>query len=196
LVHVEGSDDAQLEQDATGEGDWTVVCSAPCDRRLSTAFDYRINGAGLKASGRFSLHGAPGSRETIRVAPASSGWFVVGVIAAPVGGIVAYVGIFLVAFGTFGYTTTQGGTTTQQGPSAGVAAAGWTMIAVGGVLGIGGLVALMTNWRSGAREETGSPAPAPVGDSWRLPGPTWREVAGPYRVWPTATTVPVLSLPF
>jgi len=80
---------ARLEQDTTGDDDWGTACSAPCDKQLSTAYWYRIAGGGLRTSSQFSLHGEAGARKTLRVSPASTGWFIAGVVAAPVGGVVA-----------------------------------------------------------------------------------------------------------
>jgi hypothetical protein len=195
-VHVEGADGARLEQDTTGDGDWTAICDAPCDRSLPAGFDYRVAGGGLRASGRVTLQGTPGARETLHVTPASSGWFVAGVTGMAIGGGTAYVGLFLGIFGSFGYTKTSGGTSTYVGPSPGLATAGWTMVAAGGVVALGGLALTLSNVRSGVTQDLdgGAPPSEPTGNaSPQAATPAAGERAAMENLFPAAVTAPIVA---
>jgi hypothetical protein len=201
-VHIEGSDDAQLEQDTSGQDDWAVVCSAPCDKQLSTGYWYRISGGGIRASKQFALQGTPGQRETLTVSPASKGWFIVGVVAVPVGAIVAYFGLIFGLVGSaasWATESTANGTQTTQAP-AGLAATGWTMFALGAVAAVGGLVLTIANWKTGVSQDIGggkaasTASAAPASDAWtRLPTPMWRETPPEQAAVPPAVAFPVLS---
>jgi hypothetical protein len=186
-VHIEGADGALLEQDTTGDGDWRPVCTAPCDRPLSIAYGYRVAGGGLRGSSRFSLRGRPGARETLVVSPASKGWFIVGVVAAPVGGVVAYAGLFAGIFGSLGYTSRDANGTQRHAPSAPLATAGWTMVGVGGAVGVAGVVLIWSNWKTGVAQEIGTePTGAPGSRE------SSRTVAPLDAALPMAPTVPLV----
>lgn len=194
-VHIEGPDDVQLEQDTTGQDDWAVVCSGTCDRSLSTAYWYRVSGGGIKASSQFSLHGQPGSKVTLNVSPASKGWFIAGLIAIPVGGIIAYIGLVLGVVGSAASdaSSTAGSNQAFRG-SSDVAATGWTMLAVGGLAAVGGLVLTISNWKTGVTQDLAAKTPTPSSDAaLRLPTPTWREPGVEARTLPPAWSMPVLS---
>jgi len=203
-VHIEGSDDANLEQDTTGQDDWAVVCNAPCDRQVSTAFWYRINGGGMKASKQFSLQGTPGQHETIRVTPASSGWFVAGVIAMPVGGVVAIYGLLFALVGSLTSSVSSSCTGSSSGNCTGsnnstqvgnnIAAVGWTMVVVGLGLGITGIVVVVNNWKTGATQELGDAKASALNSAWKqVPMPTWQEATPLTRALPPAIAAPIFS---
>lgn len=193
-IRIEGSDDAELQQDVTGDGDWQVVCEAPCNKAFSTSFDYRIKGPGIRASNPFALHAEPGGTETLHVNPASSQSFGWGVVAAAVGGAVAYVGFFVGIFGSFGYTSRDNGQTVSHPPDPGLASAGWTMLGVGGAAAAGGLVLLLSNRRTGVVQQGGTDASP--SEALRAPSPTWHEVSSVERTVPAALTFPVLGTTF
>jgi hypothetical protein len=196
-VHIEGSDDAQLEQDTTGNDDWSIVCAAPCDRQVSTAYWYRITGGGIKSSSQFTLKGPIGAHETLTVSPASKGWFIAGVIAVPVGGLVAYIGLILGLAGSLGAsetTTTNGMTSSTQTAkvSDGVAATGWTMLAVGGIAAVGGLILAISNWKTYVNQDSGVQAAA-LNEVLKMPAPTWREASPEQRAVPPTLALPVFT---
>jgi hypothetical protein len=198
-VHIEGSDDATLEQDTTGNDDWAAVCTAPCDRQVSTAYWYRIAGGGIKASSQFTLRGPIGAHETLTVSPASKGWFIAGIVAVPVGGLVAYVGLIVGLAGSLGQAASQSngsngstGNTQASNVSGGVAAVGWTMLAVGGIAAIGGLVLAISNWKTSVQQDAGAQTAA-LNEAWRLPAPTWREASPEQRATPPAPALPVFT---
>lgn len=197
-VHIEGSDDAVLEYDPTNNDNWAPVCTAPCDRQVSTAYWYRIAGNGVRASSHFMLQGPIGAHETLTVAQASNGKFIAGVVLAPVGGIVAYVGLVLGVFGTIAansHTTTpnaDGTTTTNTVIPPGVAAAGWTMFGVGAAAGIAGLVIAIFNWKTSVTQNTGVQTAA-LNEVWKMPAPTWREPSPEQRAAPPPLAAPIFT---
>ena len=201
-VHLEGSEGASLEQDTTGNDDWAIVCTEPCDRQVSTAYWYRIGGGGIKASSQFALHGQPGAHETLTVSGASKGWFIAGVAAVPVGGLVAYIGLLVGVFGSLASSVSNsslgpsGASTSNNGQtvSSGVAATGWTMLAVGGIAMVAGAVVAIANWKSGVSQDVSGEKAAQLPDAWRpLAGPTWREASPEQRALPAVNGVRVLS---
>jgi hypothetical protein len=187
LVHVDGPDNARLEQDTTNAGNWTEVCSAPCDIQLPVAADYRIAG-GVRQSRVFNLPGHHGEKVTLTVSAATTGGFVVGVVLTAVGGPVALVGLFvggiasLVAAGSQGQPGLQG--------AQNVAAVGWTMFGVGAAGLIGGIVLVVTNSRTGVQTDVGRPPPEP---SLLRDSPAWHPSALGPRVLPAVVTVPVVG---
>ena len=92
MVHIDGPEDTQLEQDVSHEEHWQTVCTAPCDLKLPIGPDYRVTGPGIKASGVFGLEYQNGLREIVTVNGASKSWFVLGIVSTAVGGAAALIG--------------------------------------------------------------------------------------------------------
>jgi len=186
LVHIDGPEDARLEQDASDSNEWVTVCSAPCDRPLSTAGSYRFTGSGMKTSTPFPLHGQAGSRVTLQVSPASTGWFITGIVFIPVGGLTALVGFFVGLVGSLASTFDSGAN--------GLAVAGWTTAAIGAGAATAGIVLTVTNIKTGVQQDVEAPRSASLRDAWKLvPSPTWREASPEQRALPPAPGVPVFS---
>jgi hypothetical protein len=190
-VHLDASDDVRLQQDRTNDDDWVTVCSAPCDIQLPTAYYYRVAGGGLKASGEFTLHAQPGERETLDVHGASKGWFVLGVVAIPVGLLVGYIGLIVGAFGTLVSTASSasGQPSSAANNAAGV---GWTMFGIGLVAAAGGLILVIANWKTSVSQDIGARTGLLLPDSWkRLP--TWREATPEQKALPQVMGIPIVS---
>jgi hypothetical protein len=162
---------------------------------VSTAYWYRIAGGGMKASSQFSLRGQPGQHETITVSPASKGWFVVGVIAMPVGGVVALYGLLFGLAGSLGSSVSNSTGDTQGAQAAnGIAAVGWTMAVVGLGLVVGGLVITVNNWKTGASQDIGAAKAALLEEAWKqIPVPTWQEASPVQRALPPAVGAPLFT---
>ncbi len=192
-VHLEGPDEARLEQDTTGQGDWQQVCSPPCNIQLPTGLDYRIQGGNIKASQVFHLTGNQGDHVTVNVNAGSKAWFVIGIVITPIGAIVALVGFFTGLIGSLGAatasSTTYGSSTTTQTNWNSVAAGGWTTFAIGAAALVGGIVLIVTNSKTTTSQEvSGGPSP----DAW-LRAPVWREASPEQRAMPQVTGVPLWS---
>jgi hypothetical protein len=195
-VHIEGTEDARLQQDTTGNDDWRTVCTAPCDKQLPTAYWYRIVGNGIKTSKEFSLEAPTGGHETITVNGANKTWFIIGVIAMPVGGIVAYIGLLVGLVGSIGSTTsTAVGDTQSKQISDSTAATGWTMLGIGAAAAVGGLILTIANWRTGVSQDVaGQQTGSLQSDAWRrVPSPTWKDASPEQKALPPAVAFPVWS---
>jgi hypothetical protein len=139
LLHVEAPVGVVVQQDVTNSDNWQTVCTAPCDKLLSTAFAYRVSGAGIRASSDFTL-GPPGSSERLVIDPASKGAYVLGVLGMGVGAVLAYVGLIVAALST--------GDDDGGNGSGGSASGGLIMMGVGAVAAVGGLVLALTNGKT------------------------------------------------
>jgi hypothetical protein len=160
-VHLEGSETAELQQDAIGDHKrWITVCSAPCDKAVPSAFSYRIGGEGIRNSRVFSLHPTSGNRETIDVDEGSKAGFVLGIVGASVGSMALVTGLLVVLINSVTDSLDGGGTPDRSGQEVGFAFIG---VGLAGV--IGGAVAIATNARTKLAE-----GPAAQGASLLPPG--------------------------
>lgn len=188
-VHIEGSDEARLQQDTTGNGDWRQVCSAPCDIQLPNDKDYRITGGGMKASRVFNLAGHRGDHETVTVSPGSKGWFVMGIVLLPLGGVTMFFGLI---FGLIGSVAEAAG---DQGAS-GLASGGWTAFAIGTAALVGGIVLVVSNAKTGVSQDV---ATAQTGlllrsEAWNsVPRPTWKEASPLDKAMPPVVGMPLFT---
>ena len=192
LVHVDGAEDAQLEQDATHEDHWQVVCSAPCDTRLPVGPDYRVSGPGIRTSGIFGLDFQSGKNETITVSAASKPWFVIGIVSTAAGGAAAVVGA-LVGLGASlaSRVDTDSGDTAGAQHEDGVAAAGWTVAGVGALAIVAGIILIVTNAKTRTTQDLARMAtPERVASAWQRV-PAWKD-AGSEPRWMFA---PALGMP-
>lgn len=96
LVHLEGSDDARLEQ-RTPDG-WDSVCAAPCDQAVPIRGRYRIGGSGVRPSSAFSLHATDGQRVVLHAETGSSAGLTGGLVMLSAGTLAAvFGGLVLIA---------------------------------------------------------------------------------------------------
>jgi hypothetical protein len=186
-VHLEAPDGARLQVLDDG---WQDVCTAPCDRPLPLEKEYRISGSGIKDSSSFGIRAQNGQHVTITVNAASTGWFIFGAIAAPVGLVVGYLGLIIGVVATAADSVSG----PQTGPAAGVAATGWTMFGVGVVMVVGGIVLLVTNWKTGTDQQVSTPTQGKLVplDAWkRLP--VWNQPTPEQKATPLSTSIPIFS---
>jgi len=183
-VHIEAPGDVRLQQDMTADGGWATVCSAPCDRSLPTAYNYRIVSDGLRPSDDFTLHAAGGGRETVKVHGASKAAYALGMIGLVGGGAVAFVGL---VGGYFGWFFSSIGSPRAfpdwvlpvAGVSAGVAAVGFGLV--------------LANKKTTVSRDVGRVKPAlRPSNSWkRLPN--WKDAAPEQKGLPPAAAMPILG---
>jgi hypothetical protein len=188
-VHIEGSDEARLEQDATGRGGWQQVCSAPCDMQLPNDKDYRITGGGMKSSRVFHLAGHTGDHETVTVSPGSKGWLVVGIVLLPIAGLTMFVGLIAGLVGSFAEAAGD-----RNG--AGLASGGWTAFGVGTAALIGGIVLIVSNAKTGISQDVQAAQTGLLlrSDAWKnVPRPTWKEASPLDKALPPVVGMPLLT---
>jgi hypothetical protein len=186
-VHMEGPDEARLQEDTTGDGNWQTVCAPPCDAQLPVAPDYRIEGGGLKTSSVFKIAGAPGEHVTITVNGGSKAWFVLGIVITPIGGLLALIGSVIGLAGSVAASEPGAG---QQAAN-NVAATGWVTFAVGGAALVGGILLIINNAKtSTTQESSGGQAGAIQTDAWRH-APAWREASPELKAMPPVVGVPL-----
>ncbi len=172
VVHIEGSETAQLQRDANGNHrEWVTVCSAPCDKAVSPQYDYRISGDGIRSSRVFSLSARGGEHETLTVDEGSRGGFVLGIVGASVGGVVMIVGLFVVLVNATANLVDQ---TTGGSPNRSGEDLGWGISAVGLAGVIGGVVLLASNSKSGVTQSSASSVGSLPSNPW-APVPAFRD---------------------
>jgi hypothetical protein len=169
LVHIEGSDVAELEVDTVGDHRrWVTVCSAPCDKAVSTEFSYRIAGDGIRNSRVFTLRGT--DHETITVDEGSKAVFAVGIVGASVGLLVTSIGLVVLLLNALSRDLVTDGSTLRTDNGGETAGITITCVGLAGI--IGGVVALATNARTGVTQgSVTSPA------AW-LPLGGWASASG------------------
>jgi hypothetical protein len=190
-VHLDGPDEARLQQDATGNADWRTVCSPPCDQPLPTGPDYRIDGAGLKTSSVFKLSGGQGDRVTLTVGAGSKAWFIVGIVATPLGGLVTMIGLLTGLVGTLGESVATGAQRQEVGS---IASAGWAIFGVGAAALVGGIVLLVSNSKTTAAQDVSAAQGAAL--VTHRPLPTWREAGPEEKVLPPVVGGPLWTAHF
>jgi hypothetical protein len=180
---VDGPSGTEVLGRAVRGAEWTPVCRAPCDEEVPLDWEYRVHGAGMKASGGFNLEAFAGQSVVVHVDPASKGWFIAGVVGMSTGGAAAVVGLFWWALdsigcGVFGPVNTACQSQLDNTFHVFEAAAG--------ALFVSGAVSTFTNLSTTISQDS-SVAGEPV---WRTAG---RREALPF---PAATGAPLVTVRF
>jgi hypothetical protein len=170
-VHIDSPSDVELQyrEGVRGSGNkapWETVCTSPCDRQMSTQGQYRIVGDGARPSREFMLPSAGGT-VTLSVSPASTGWFVGGIILMSVGGVTMLVGLFI------GLVASLVSTVDSSGTSQDWATGGWTACGIGAAGLILGMFATFGNVHSGVTVGNGESSGEAQGSPWAHVA-TWR----------------------
>jgi hypothetical protein len=156
FVHLEGSDDAELQEDKVGDHrHWVTVCVAPCDKAVSSEFSYRIAGDGIRNSRVFNLHAESGDRETLTIDESSKSAFVAGIVVASLGGATALVGTFVALVGSLEAGIQSLGTSEVDHSTE---TAGLGIVIVGLAGAIAGAVVIASNARTGVTPRSVSAA--------------------------------------
>jgi hypothetical protein len=170
-VYIDAPAGVRLQQDTTGDHDWTTVCSARCDRQLPTDYAYRIVGGGLVASRPFTLDAPDGGFEVLEVHGASKVVSTGGLVMLGIGVTVGVGGLFV---GGLAYSWSCGiigsSSCERKYPP-------WfgTVVVGGAALAAVGLVVALDNARTSVVQHVkAGETPSPSPDS--LPRmPTWRQ---------------------
>jgi hypothetical protein len=176
-VHLEGRDDAAMQEDTTGDKEWSTVCSAPCDKPLPAGYDYRVLAPGMKTSSAFTLHGETGSKAYVVIHGASR-----------TGSVVGWVGVIVGAAMVLVALDASGGGSSQN--------LDWPLLGTGVAVAGGGLALLLINAKT-----TVSQAVAPSGTSAVLPDSLnrarnermWKDVEPGQAGLPSAIGIPMLG---
>jgi hypothetical protein len=203
VVHVDSPSAVDLEHDDGSK--WVVVCTSPCDKALPASGEYRINGAGVRASSAFGIE--PGSKRTLSVEPGSSGAHTGALVVTIVGGVglLPAVGVSVLVLGAtivgviFGCPISEAFSKGSYVPCVGDFAsyfvpgysspAVWGPAAAGGALLVAGIVWLVASPRTNVTQVAALPA-APRATSWRAP--QWDEP----HVFPLPAATPIVTLRF
>jgi hypothetical protein len=179
-LHVEGPSDTEVLGRSGRRAEWTPVCRAPCDQELPLAWEYRVRGGGIKASGAFELEAFEGQSVVVHVDPASKGWFIAGVVTMSTAGVAAVASLFLRVLATLGCPSN----TCQDQLNNTLAAAE----AVSGAVFLSGAVPTFVNLRTTVSQGVGGDLGGAGEPVWRTAGR--REVV-PFPVGNGATLVTV-----
>jgi hypothetical protein len=135
----------RLEQRPDSNTDeWELVCIAPCDVSVPTAFRYRVSGGGVRTTAPFALRASDGEREVLRVEGGSQTLFALGVTGIFVGGAALVAGAYaLLVVGVGAVTPAPGEGSGSMGSPPGLLPAG-LLLTAGGALVAGGGWALMS----------------------------------------------------
>jgi hypothetical protein len=189
-VHIDAPAGVRLQQDTTGDRDWTTVCSAPCDKELPKGNTYRVVGGGVVASSAFTLNAPDGGSEVLEVQGASKAMRAVGAAALGTG---VTVGIGALFVGGLAYSWSCGilGSSNpceRRYPL-------WFAPVVGGGIALAaiGLVLVLDNARTNAVQHVKvAETPSPPPDSL-LRMPTWREASPQQTSLPAVLGIPLAS---
>jgi hypothetical protein len=190
-LHVDGPLEVEIVGRPNEGYEWTPICRAPCDRTVHLDWEYSARGAGVRASAPFQLSGSDGAHVAVAVDPASSTWFVLGVVSAASGGVVTIVGLYVMLIGSLvqSLVSDGDGTGTQSG---GILEVGGVVTAVGVGLLVGGVVAALNN------ASTHVSLAGAVKDALPVHLPAWRsaEMRSGEPTFPTAVEAPVWTVRF
>jgi hypothetical protein len=198
VVYISGPQGAELQADATGDGDWQTVCHAPCDRPLSLAPSYRIHGDRIRSSDAFRLTGGPDQITTLHVRSASDRAFVGGIVLIS-GGLVATVAGVLIGFAEMLTSVSPCPDAATTGNEHCASAAngwpGWVTAGVGFAGVLGGALLTNNNTSSTVTQST-QPAAATAAPAASIPLPTWREPLPAAKAVPPLSAVPLWTARF
>jgi len=202
LVHIETTGQDVFLLADTGHA-WERVCSAPCDKWMSTDLNYKLAGPSVRQSKPFFLQGENGDRVVLDVNAASSGVFTLGVVGTVVGSVSLGIGALVWLVGvaenascsldastsTSTTSTATAGCTSHDGN--GAEGVGGTMMLVGLAVGVAGIVAIATNGHTSVSQDVEEPVKrgAPRNDAW-LRLPTWSATTAT-----TGSATPGFALP-
>ena len=193
-LHVEGSREVEIVGRPNDGYEWAPICQAPCDREVHLDWEYLARGTAIRPSAPFQLHGSDGQRVAVAVDPASTTWFVLGVIGAIGGSSITLVGLSVMGIGALAQSAGNDGTTTSRSTAdagGSILLAGGVITGVGVFLLVGGGIAALSNWSTHVTPlDTKEALPAP-----RLP--TWRSAETPGAMpAPMALTTPLYAVHF
>jgi hypothetical protein len=177
-LHVDGPERAEIEGRPNEDAKWALVCTGACDRDVPLVWQYRVRGAGMKASDELWLDALAGDHVVLKVKPASKGWYIAGAVAVPTGLGGGYAAIFLLLLSRQSIDQTV---TDVE-----------IVASVAGVLVVTGMVAMLTNLKTRVTQ-TDVTAPPPPQPAHR---PTWH--TSELREVPTlpSASLPLLTLTF
>jgi hypothetical protein len=191
-VHLEAPKGTILRQHVFPE-DWQIVCVAPCDRYVPTAFPYRVDAAGMLNSPSFELDNYGASSETLVVDAAYVGPHIAGFALVIVGAPVEAVGLMLTAaWAGEGFPTQQSGKGLDGLRSAVVVGLGGMGVAgmgVGAALLIPGI--LLLRGRTTVRQDTDVAQVVSASSPWTRT-PVWARTTE-WTPAPPAAGLPLLT---
>ncbi len=182
LVHIDSPSPVELQVTHGQKNDWQTVCASPCDQAFAAHGSYRIAGSGVRPSSTFTLSAMHGRADLV-VSPASSGWFVGGIVMLGVGGGVTLVGAFIGLIAGLTATVDKSGTSTN------IETTGWTMAGVGAIGLVAGIVAVASNTHSSLEMHDGNAPPAQP----TQPTATWKDAPAFEAALPRPVSVPILG---
>src|SRR5271166_2450845 len=127
-LHVDAPAEIEIVGRPNDGYEWAPICQSPCDRTVHLDWEYSARGPGVRSSSPFQLAASEGQRVAVSVDPASSTWFVLGIIGAIGGANVTLAGLYIMLIGSLVQTVaTDGSSQMIQSQSGGI-------VAVGGVV--------------------------------------------------------------
>ncbi len=192
-LHVDAPGEIEIVGRPNDGYEWAPICQSPCDRSVHLDWEYSARGPGVRSSSPFQLYASEGQHVAIAVDPASSTWFVLGIVGAIGGANVTVAGLYIMLVGSLvNSIATDGsaGEMTAQTQSGGIVAVGGVVTAVGAVLLVGGGIAALSNWSTHVSQGSSK-------DALPLRLPTWRTASvsdGPSL--PMAYGAPLVNLRF
>jgi hypothetical protein len=207
VVHIDADSGVRLEA-RTVSGNWTSVCTAPCDEPVPLRWRYRIVGEHTSASSPFRLEGSPGDRLGLELAGGSKAMYAGGIALDAVGGVALIVGIAAIIVEATGFNgpcveyDSLMMTCDEYAPghSSGVGVAAGVGVSIAGLaMFVGGTMMIAKGMRTQVTQTVGSasspPPSAPRASHW-LRAPEWSDLAQLPHVPSNATTFPLFSRSF
>lgn len=151
-VHVDAPRHVSLYRKPAGSESWFLACTSPCDVRLPTNDEYRVQGTDVKRSETFRLHAINGE-VVVRADPSSLSGSLFGGILATVGGVTALIGLVAIP--------------EKKSRTGGVVA-----LAIGSALIVGGFLIFRTSSRTDifqAPDNQAKPTTASKREVWESP---------------------------
>jgi hypothetical protein len=163
-VHIASDESVILDRRPAGMDTWVPACNAPCDEELPLGDEYRVAGAGLRATRPFRLQGEPGGSVEVRLNAKSTTSFGVGAGVGGLGLVIDAYSLYLVFLGSAMMHTscssdsygTAHSCSDSRGAGESLRNVGLVMLIPGTVAAVVGGGMMLANWRSSVSQSTTS----------------------------------------
>jgi hypothetical protein len=159
-LHVDGPRFTKVLGRPIAGGEWTHVCSAPCDTPVPLDWMYQMRSSGMMTSRTFQLAPGEGDVANVHLHPAYTAWLDAGIVAAGAGVASEVLGVPWLVLQSLGCGFETNDCSRRIGSDLGV------LTAVSAGLIALGVIAIATNHETTVTQNEATPAETPSEPVW------------------------------